>query len=102
MPVNCWGPSVGGRAVSYKTAIILGLVGQAVGILAFGPESFRPYGDLLDHRQQLPSHPAETMYALMWSLIVPLVWQIAAVQQKMILPMYLGPGKCLHAWHQAW
>lgn len=95
MPVNCWGPVVGAKAVSYRTALILGCIGQAIGLAAFGPEGFRPYGPFLDRRQQLPSHPMQTMYALMWSLVVPLAWEFLALQHKIVLPMYLCSGEVL-------
>ena len=59
MPVNCWGPSVGAKAVSYRTAVILGLIGQAIGMVAFGPDEDSPYGGLLDHRDQLTLYPPQ-------------------------------------------
>ena len=61
MPVNCWGPSVGAGAITYKNAVILGLIGQTIGVVAFGPESYSAYGELLDHRDQLPSHPLQVI-----------------------------------------
>ena len=93
MPANCWGPSVGARAISYKHAVILGLIGQAFGLLVFGPEVHSAYGSFLDHREQLYIHPLQTMYALTWSLIIPLIWQLVATWQKIVMPMYLATGK---------
>ena len=28
MPANCWGPVVGAKAISYKSAVILGVLGH--------------------------------------------------------------------------
>ena len=95
MPVNCWGPSVGAKAISYKTAVILGLLGQAIGMLLFGPESYSAFNDYLNQRQLLSSHPLQTMYSLMWSILVPLAWQILAIWRRVLLPTYFATGNHL-------
>ena len=92
MPVNCWGPCVGAKAVSYKTAVILGIIGQTIGMIAFGPETYSAYGQFLDARTQISLHPLLTMYAMMWVIIVPVIWHILAIWQKMLLSVYLGTG----------
>ena len=92
MPANCWGPCVGARVISYKNAVILGLIGQAFGLVVFGPEVHSAYGSFLDHREQLYTHPLQTMYALTWSLIIPLIWQLVATWQRIVMPMYLATG----------
>lgn len=95
MPVNCWGPSVGAKAVSYRKAVLLGLVGQTVGMIAFGPNTYSAYGQFLISTDQLQKYPMLTMYAMMWMIAVPLLWHIMAIWQKIILPVYLGTGeKC--------
>ena len=108
MTVNCWGPSIGAKAVTYKTAVILGIIGQSLGMLAFGPETYSAYGVFLDERNALPEYPLLTMYALMWVIVVPVVWHALAMQQRILLPVYLGTGmysmhaqqfalSCMHA-----
>ena len=92
MPVNCWGPSIGANAISYKNAVFLGLLGQAIGMLFFGPKTYSAFGDYLDHRQLLTSHPLQTMYALMWSILVPLAWQILATWRRILLPSDFATG----------
>ena len=100
MTVNCWGPSVGAKAVRYKTAVILGVIGQSFGTLFFGPEMYSAYGQFLAQRNELPEHPLPAMYALMWIIIVPITWHILAIRQKILLPLYLGNGMySMHAQH---
>ena len=93
MPVNCWGPTVGAKAVSYKTAVLLGLFGQTLGMICFGDNTYNAYGQFLTDKQPLQAHPLLTMYALMWVTVVPILWHLAGIWQKIILPVYLGNGK---------
>ena len=47
MPAQCWGPLVGAKVLTYRTAVIVGIVFQAVGMLAFGSETYTVYSDVL-------------------------------------------------------
>ena len=55
MPVNCWSPSVDAQAITDKTAVILDLLGQAIGMLFFRPETYIAFDNYLDERQILSS-----------------------------------------------
>lgn len=35
------------------------------------------------------------MYALMWMVIVPVIWQLLAIWHKTLVPPYLGLGMSL-------
>ncbi|KAL3131924.1 hypothetical protein ABBQ38_007627 [Trebouxia sp. C0009 RCD-2024] len=40
MPAQCWGPLIGAKVIQYRTAVVIGVVFQAVGMLAFGSETY--------------------------------------------------------------
>ena len=91
--VNCWGPVLGAKVVSYRTALILGVICQSAGALAFGAEKYTVFGDLLQQWTKLEPYPRLTAYALMWIVAVPVVWQVLAVWQAVPVPAYLGTGQ---------
>ena len=90
---NCWGPALGAKSVSFKTALILGLTCQSIGLMLFGPEYYVLYGGLMDDWTRLAPYPQVTMYSLMWIVVTPVIWQSLAIWQKTLVPPYLGPGK---------
>ena len=90
--VNCWGPVLGAKVVSYRTALILGVICQSAGALAFGAEKYTVFGDLLQQWTKLEPYPRLTAYSLMWIVAVPVVWQVLAVWQAVPVPAYLGTG----------
>ena len=90
--VNCWGPVLGAKVVSYRTALILGVICQSAGALAFGSEKYTVFGDLLQQWTKLEPYPRLTAYSLMWIVAVPVVWQVLAVWQAVPVPAYLGTG----------
>ena len=90
--VNCWGPPVGAKAVSYERAVIIGLVCQCAGALAFGPESYPIFESYLDKWSRLEPYPRLTAYALMWTLITPVLWQAFAIWHAVPIPPFLGAG----------
>ncbi len=90
--VNCWGTVLGAKVLSYRTALILGVICQSAGALAFGAEKYPVFGDLLQQWTKLEPYPRLTAYALMWIVAVPLVWQVLAVWQAVPVPAYLGTG----------
>ena len=90
--VNCWGPSVGAKAVSYERAVILGLICQCAGTLAFGPESYPIFESYLDKWSRLEPYPRLTAYALMWTIITPVLWQALAIWQAVPIPPFFGAG----------
>ncbi len=91
---NCWGPVLGAKVLKYRTAVILGLVCQTVGVLAFGPENYTVYGGFLGDWTRLKAYPELTLYALMWIDITPVVWQSLAIWHRILVPAYLGTGDC--------
>ena len=90
--VNCWGPPVGAKAVNYERAVILGLICQCAGVLAFGPETYPIFESYLDKWSRLEPYPRLTAYALMWTIITPLLWQTFAIWQAVPIPPFLGAG----------
>ena len=90
---NCWGPVLGARAVKYRTAVILGVLCQVAGALAFGPRTCTIYGGFLDDLMSVKAHPGLTLYAIMWTVITPVVWQFLAIWQQILVPAYLATGR---------
>ncbi|DBA97694.1 TPA: hypothetical protein ACH3X3_012582 [Trebouxia sp. C0006] len=88
--VNCWGTVLGAKVVSHRTALILGVICQSAGALAFGAVKYTVFGDLLQQWTKLESYPRLTAYSLMWIVAVPVVWQVLAVWQAVPVPAYLG------------
>lgn len=95
LTANCWGPVLGARAVNYRTAVILGIVCQTAGVLAFGPHTYTIYGGFLDSVTELKAHPELTLYAIMWTTITPVIWQALAIWWQILVPAYLGTGELL-------
>ena len=89
----CWGPVLGAKVVTYRTALCLGCVCQLVGILAFGPRSYTIYGGFLRSLRDLGDRPELTLYAIMWALITPVIWQLLAIKRQLLVPPFLGTGE---------
>lgn len=92
LTVNCWGPALGAKVVSYRTALVLGLICQSLGLIVFGPEAYRVLGGYIDQRSKFATYPWLTMYSLMWIVTTPVIWQALAVRQRTTVPPYLGVG----------
>ena len=95
----CWGPVLGSKAVTYRTAVVLGGLCQVAGVLAFGPRTYTVYGGFLDTVFDLNMHPELTLYAIMWTVITPVVFQLLAIRCQILVPAYLGTGKTRSAVH---
>ena len=89
---NCWGPALGAKAVSMRTALILGVICQCLGNILFGPEEYTVYGGFIDSWHKLAPYPGLTLYSLMWIVFTPVIWQALAIWQKTLVPAYLGAG----------
>ncbi|KAL0049121.1 hypothetical protein WJX82_007032 [Trebouxia sp. C0006] len=90
LTVNCWGPALGAKVVPYRTALVLGLICQSLGLIVFGPEGYPVFGGFIDQTSKFAAYPRLTMYSLMWIVATPVIWQALAVWQKTIVPPYLG------------
>lgn len=88
-----WGPAIGAKAVSYRTALLLGLVCQLVGLLVFGPRTVTIYWGILTDYTTLQPHPELTLYSLMWTAICVAIWQLLAIWKQVLVPAYLGNGE---------
>ena len=95
MPAQCWGPVLGAKVVQYKTALFLGVIGQAIGMIAFGPENYSVFSGLLTDWTSLQPYPRLTLYALMWILVTPIIWHFLSIWHKMLLPGYLATSMSL-------
>lgn len=89
----CWGPALGAKAVKYRSAVLLGCISQLAGVLAFGPRTYTVYGGFLSSVFTLDAQPRLTLYAIMWTVITPVVWQFLAIRWRVLVPVYLGTGK---------
>ena len=89
----CWGPVLGAKAVKYRSAVLLGCICQLAGVLAFGPRTYTVYGGFLRSVFNLDAQPRLTLYAIMWTVITPMVWQFLAIRCRILVPSYLGTGK---------
>ncbi|KAL0050078.1 hypothetical protein WJX82_004015 [Trebouxia sp. C0006] len=90
LTANCWGPVLGARVIKYRTAVLLGVICQTAGVLAFGPRTYTIFGGFLDGTTELKSHPQLTLYAIMWTVVTPVVWQSLAIWRQILVPAYLG------------
>ncbi len=84
---------LGARVVKYRTAVVLGVICQTAGVLAFGSRTYTVYGGFLDNIQQLELHPQLTLYAIMWTVITPVIWQFLAIWFQILVPAYLAIGE---------
>lgn len=92
MPANCWGAIIGAKVVKYRTAVLLGIVCQLVGVLIFGPRVAVVYNGFLKDWTVLEPFPGLTLYALMWAQITPVMIQLLAIWQQILLPIFIGFG----------
>ena len=91
MPAQCWGPLVGAKVLTYRTAVIVGIVFQAVGMLAFGSETYTVYSDVLRDWTFLQQYPPRlTLYVLMWIQVTPVIWHALSIWRRMLLPGYVA------------
>ena len=95
MPAQCWGPLIGAKVVSYRTAVCIGVVFQAAGMLAFGPETYTIFSGLLSDWDILQLYPRVTLYTLMWIQVTPTIWHSLSIWQRMLLPGQLGTSMLL-------
>ena len=92
MLANCWGPSIGAKAIKYRTAVLLGISCELVGVLVFGPREAVVYNGILTDWTVLKSSPGLTLYALMWAEMTLVTWQFLAIWKHILIPVYLGFG----------
>lgn len=91
----CWGPTLGAKVVKYRTAAVLGILCQTVGVLAFGPRQHPVFGGFLHGITDINAHPNLTLYALMWAVLTPPIWTLLAIRYRIPVPAYLGTGRHL-------
>ena len=84
---------LGIKAVKYRSAVLLGCICQLAGVLTFGPRTYTVYGGFLSSVFRLNAQPGLTLYAIMWTVMTPVVWHILAIRWRILVPAYLGTGK---------
>lgn len=89
---NVWGPVIGAKVVRYRTAVVLGIACQIVGIVVFGPRTATVYNGILYDWTKLKPYPELTLYALAWTEITLVIWQYLAIWKQILIPVYLGAG----------
>lgn len=97
MPAQCWGPLIGAKVIQYRTAVLVGVVFQAAGMLAFGPETYTIFSGLLSNWHVLQPYPRATLYTLMWIQVTPIIWHSLSIWRRMLLPGYLATSMLLHS-----
>ena len=95
MPAQCWGAVLGAKVVQYRTALVLGVIGQAIGMTAFGPENYTVFSGLLNDWMSLQPYPRLTLYTLMWITVTPIAWHFLSIWRKILLPGYLATSMLL-------
>lgn len=89
----CWGPVLGAKAITYRSAVLLACICQLAGVLAFGSRTYTVYGGFLSSVFDFNAQPELTLYAIMWTVITPVVWQFLAIRWHILVPVYLGTGE---------
>ncbi|KAL3134291.1 Na+/Pi symporter [Trebouxia sp. C0009 RCD-2024] len=85
-----WGPAIGAKAVSYRTAVMFGLVCQLLGLLAYGSQTVATYWGTLDDYTSLQPRPDLAAYSLMWTCVCVTIWQALAIWKRVLVPADLG------------
>lgn len=97
MPAICWGPVIGAKVIPYRTAVVIGIVFQAVGMLAFGSETYTMFSGMLEEWSVLQQYPARlTLYVLMWIQVTPVILHALSIWQRMLLPGYIATSMLPH------
>lgn len=88
-----WGPVVGAKVVSYRTAVFLQVGCQIVGNIVLGPHYLTPYSGVLDQGTTSADSADLLLYALLCVSFVLLVWHLLAYWQQVPLPPFTMLGK---------
>ena len=92
MVANAWGAVIGAKVIKYRTAVLVGIACQIVGVLVFGPRVASVYNGILYDWTKLKPYPGLTLYALMWTEVTLVIWQFLALWKQILIPIYLGTG----------
>ncbi len=92
MVANAWGAVIGAKVIKYRTAVVLGIACQIVGVVIFGPRSATIFNGILYDWTVLKPYPGLTLYALAWTEITLVIWQFLAIWKQILIPVYLGSG----------
>ncbi|DBB04957.1 TPA: Na+/Pi symporter [Trebouxia sp. C0006] len=87
---NVWGPVLGAKVVKYRTAVLIAIAGQVVGIVIFGPRTASVYNGILYDWTKLKHYPELTLYAMAWAEVTLVTWQYLAIWKQVLIPVYLG------------
>lgn len=89
-----WGPAVGGRVVTYRTAVMFEIGCQLVGNIAFGPQHLTPYAGVLKPGTSVNNSPELVVYALLCVAFVLPIWHLVAYWQRVPLSPFTNLGNC--------
>ncbi|DBA79749.1 TPA: hypothetical protein ACH3X1_008414 [Trebouxia sp. C0004] len=73
-----WGPLVGGRVLKYRTALLLEVTCQIIGIVAFGPHHLSPYSGVIKAGMGQSYDPELVIYSLLCAAFVLPLWHLLA------------------------
>lgn len=88
-----WGPVVGAKVLSARTAVILQVGCQVLGHVALGPHYLTGHTGVLRQGSTFADSPSLVLYALLCVSFVLLVWHLLAYWQQVPLPPYSMLGK---------
>ena len=87
-----WGPVVGAKVVSHRTAVFLQVGCQIVGNIALGPHYLTLYSGVLHQGTRIADSADLILYALLCVSFVLLVWHLLAYWQQVPLPPFTTLG----------
>ncbi len=88
-----WGPLVGGRVLKYRTALLLEVICQIIGIVAFGPHYLSPYSGVIKAGIAKSCEPELVMYSLLCVAFVLPVWHLLAYWKQVPISPFTQLGK---------
>ena len=92
-----WGPVVGAKVVSHRTAVILQVGCQIIGNIVLGPHYLTPYSDVLAQGTRIADTADVLLYALLCVSFALLVWHLLAYWQEVPLPPFTTLGNNLNS-----
>ena len=88
-----WGPVVGAKIVSYRTAVCCEVVCQFVGSIVFGPYSITPYVGVLKSGSLVNAPPELVVYALFCVTTVLPAWHLVSWWQRIPMSPFTSLGR---------
>ena len=88
-----WGPLVGGRVLKYRTALLLEVTCQIIGMIAFGPHHLSPYSGVIKAGMAKSYDPELVMYSLLCVAFALPLWHLLAYWKQVPISPFTQLGK---------